>query len=139
MTKAELSDHVRAIQRAVEAELPEDEHDDVRPWVYRKAVEVMAERLYPSAWVAALDEIATYDRPEHIRRTCEKQFGLSYEEALEFAYENVLGTARHALRHLPRPKRRRKQQPKPAAVDPHVSAEGAADSGKPSTRVGESS
>lgn len=45
MNKKELAEHVRAIQRAVEAKLPEDEPDDVRPWVYETAVRVMAERL----------------------------------------------------------------------------------------------
>lgn len=45
VTKAERTAHVKAIQSAVEAALPEDEPDDVRPWVYELAVKVMAERL----------------------------------------------------------------------------------------------
>lgn len=45
VTKAELAEHVRAIQRAVEAQLPEDEPDCVQPWVYETAVKTMAQRL----------------------------------------------------------------------------------------------
>ena len=44
-TKKAIAEHVRAIQRAVEAKLPEDEPDDVRPWVYETAVKVMIQRL----------------------------------------------------------------------------------------------
>ncbi|MHB8209125.1 hypothetical protein [Mucilaginibacter sp.] len=30
-----------------------------------------------------------YDTPERLRKSCEKEYGLSYEEALEMAYENI--------------------------------------------------
>lgn len=50
----DLKAHVRAIQRAVEMQLPEDEPDDVRPWVYETAVKVMIDRLS-----AALEGAAT--------------------------------------------------------------------------------
>ena len=45
MKRVELADHVRAIQRAVEAKLPEDEPDCVQRWVYETAVRVMADRI----------------------------------------------------------------------------------------------
>jgi DNA-binding FrmR family transcriptional regulator len=43
--RAKLRGHVAAIQRAVEAQLPEDEPDCVHVWVYETAVEVMVDRL----------------------------------------------------------------------------------------------
>lgn len=45
MTPTELKAHVRAIQRAVESLLPEDEPDCTREWVYETAVKVIADRL----------------------------------------------------------------------------------------------
>jgi hypothetical protein len=45
MKQTEVRGHVAAIKRAVEAQLPEDEPDCVRTWVYETAVKVMAERL----------------------------------------------------------------------------------------------
>lgn len=37
--------------------------------------------------------IAKYRSPEWLRKNCEKEYGLEYEEALEMAYENVLNSA----------------------------------------------
>ena len=114
MTKKELGEHVRAIQRAVEAQLPEDEHDDVRPWVYRLAVRVMATRLAPNReLIAALDDIASYDSLAFLRRQSTGQYGLEYTEALEMAYENIKNEAKGALALL---KKKRTQEPSPAAA-----------------------
>jgi hypothetical protein len=61
------------------------------------------QRLY-----AALKRIGAYMDPKKLRRTCEREYGLPYEEALEFAYENVLAEARGATRGMRAPK-----EPKP--------------------------
>lgn len=67
----------------------------------------------------ALKEISAYQPPEKLRRLAEKQYGLSYEEALEMAYENVLSTARAAIsgRRAPKPKlklkKRESEPPRP--------------------------
>lgn len=46
-----------------------------------------------------LKRIATqYRTPEQLERDAEKRLGLSYEEALEMAYENVRDDARIAVR-----------------------------------------
>lgn len=52
----------------------------------------------------ALKRIAAYQTPDQLRRGAEKQYGLSYEEALEYAYENVLSEARVATKGKRRPK-----------------------------------
>ncbi|MCL4715519.1 MAG: hypothetical protein KJZ75_11460 [Hyphomonadaceae bacterium] len=38
-----------------------------------------------------------YDTPDRIRRISEKEYGLSYEEALEMAYENIQALAARAI------------------------------------------
>jgi hypothetical protein len=48
--------------------------------------------------LATLQMIARYDDPERLRRTAEKRYGLTGDEALEMAYENVLSHARTAVR-----------------------------------------
>ena len=45
-----------------------------------------------------LKRIASFDPPERLRRNSEKNYGLSYEEALEYAYENMREAAREAIR-----------------------------------------
>ncbi|WP_186198018.1 hypothetical protein [Burkholderia gladioli] len=59
-------------------------------------------RLY-----TALKLIAkAYQTPAQIRRTSEKKYGLQYEEALEYAYENIQQEARNAIKgvRVPKPK-----------------------------------
>lgn len=59
-----------------------------------------ARRLYD-----ALKEIGhDYQSPAEIRRSCEKQYGLDYATALEYAYENVIRRARQAVFRMRRPK-----------------------------------
>jgi hypothetical protein len=52
----------------------------------------------------ALKCIASYSPPDRLFRTAEKEYGLSYYEALEMAYENVIEEAKSALRGRRRPK-----------------------------------
>ncbi len=52
----------------------------------------------------ALREIAKgYQTPAQLRKNSEKQYGLCYEEALEFSYENVQTTAARAIQGMRRP------------------------------------
>lgn len=52
----------------------------------------------------ALKRIARgYQTPDQLRRNSERQYGLDYAEALEFAYENMQQDARTAIRGLRRP------------------------------------
>lgn len=52
---------------------------------------------------ATLKEISKYQSPEKLRRQSEKQYGLSYEEALEMAYENVIEAAKRAVAGIKKP------------------------------------
>lgn len=54
----------------------------------------------------ALKRITQYQSPERLRRTSQKQLGLEYEEALEYAYENVIADAKHGLKGVRLPKRK---------------------------------
>lgn len=56
------------------------------------------QRLYD-----ALKRISCYSPPDNLRRTAERAYGLPYEEALEYAYENVLEEAKRALKGMRRP------------------------------------
>ena len=47
---------------------------------------------------AALKRIASYDPPERLARRSEKDYGLSPEEAIEMAYENVIQEAKNAIK-----------------------------------------
>ena len=60
------------------------------------------QRLYD-----ALKRITLYDKPERLRRDAEKSYGLSSNEAIEMAYENVLEEARCALKGIRRPNAKR--------------------------------
>lgn len=50
-----------------------------------------------------LKRITKYDSVERLRRTAEKAYGLPFEEALEYAYENVISEAERAVRGRRRP------------------------------------
>jgi hypothetical protein len=52
----------------------------------------------------ALKLITQYGQPDRLRRQSEREYGLSYEQALEFAYENVISEARFALGKRRRPR-----------------------------------
>ena len=49
---------------------------------------------------AALRVIASYHSLSYLRRKSTGQYGLEYTEALEMAYENIIGGAKSALRGL---------------------------------------
>ena len=51
-----------------------------------------------------LKRIAAYKSPEWLQRNSEKQYGLSYVEALEMAYDNIRGEAAQVIRGKRRPK-----------------------------------
>ena len=56
-------------------------------------------RLY-----GALKTITRYQTPNQLRRQSEKDYGLDYEEALGYAYENIQQTAKNAIKGVRRPK-----------------------------------
>jgi hypothetical protein len=51
----------------------------------------------------ALKRITRYDPPAKLRRRAERDYGLSAEEVIEMAYENVLAEAKAAIRGMKRP------------------------------------
>ena len=52
----------------------------------------------------ALKRIARgYQAPDQLRRNSERQYGLDYAEALEYAYENMQQDAKNAIKGLRRP------------------------------------
>lgn len=51
----------------------------------------------------ALKRITKYQTPTQLQRGAEKEYGLQYEEALEYAYENVLQEAKLAIKGMRRP------------------------------------
>lgn len=58
------------------------------------------ERLYYDA----LKRIARdYQTPDQLRRGSEKEYGLDFQEALEYAYENMQNDARLAIKGKRRP------------------------------------
>ena len=64
----------------------------------------MAKRVdYEARFHSALKEIASYMTTGQLRRESEKRYGLPYEEGLEAAYENVVGTAKWALKGYRKP------------------------------------
>lgn len=99
MKKSELKDHVRAIQRAVESLLPEDEPDCTRDWVYETAVNVIADRLARQLGPLA-EQLANYETSRAVLRTAERRYGLDGAEALEMAYDNLKADARRVLTSL---------------------------------------
>ena len=52
----------------------------------------------------ALKRIASYQSPEKLRRDAERQYGLTADEAIEMAYENVIADAKNAILNRRRPK-----------------------------------
>lgn len=45
-----------------------------------------------------------YQTPDQLRRNSEKEYGLDAEEAIEYAYENVIFDAQRAIKGKRRPK-----------------------------------
>lgn len=52
----------------------------------------------------ALRRISRYEAPDRLRRSGEKQYGISGEECVEMAYENIQQEARRALKGVRLPK-----------------------------------
>lgn len=52
-----------------------------------------------------LKRITLYQSPDRLRRTHEKEWGMTYPDALEMAYENILSDAQRAIRGKRRPAR----------------------------------
>jgi hypothetical protein len=48
----------------------------------------------------ALRRIAQYMTPAQIRRSSEKQYGLGFEECMEYSYENIQGEAKTGLKNV---------------------------------------
>ena len=57
-----------------------------------------AQRLFD-----ALKRITAYQSPDRLRKSAEKQYGLEGDEAIEYAYENVLEEAKLAIKGIRRP------------------------------------
>jgi len=53
---------------------------------------------------AALSRIAAYDSPEKLHRTAGKRYGLSGNEAIEMAYDNVREEAKAAIKGVRKPR-----------------------------------
>jgi hypothetical protein len=51
----------------------------------------------------ALKRITKYQTPERMRRASEKDWGLPFDEAIEYAYENIQQEAKNALGNRRRP------------------------------------
>ncbi len=63
----------------------------------------------------AVKIIANYQTPEELRKNADSEYGLDYEEALEMAYENILNTAKMAVKRkkaVPNKKTIKKEKPK---------------------------
>src|SRR5690242_9462459 len=69
----------------------------------------LEEKLYRALHRIARD----YDTAERLMRTGEREYGISGQEALQYAYENIQEEAKFAIRNvrMPRPKK-----PKPLPV-----------------------
>jgi hypothetical protein len=59
---------------------------------------------YEARFHAALKEIASYMTPAQLRRESSGRYGLEHTEALEMAYENVVNTAKWALKGYRKPR-----------------------------------
>lgn len=51
-----------------------------------------------------LKTITQYETPDQLRRMSRKQWGLDYEEALGYSYENIQQVAKNAIRGIRLPK-----------------------------------
>lgn len=69
--------------------------------------------------LTALKRITCYDSPSKLRRRAERDYGLPPDEAIEYAYENVLQEARDAIKGVRRPR-----AAKPAAPPQQPAQEG---------------
>ena len=54
-------------------------------------------------YYSTLRKIAAADTPKYLRRFSGEAYGLSYEEALEMAYENLISEAKSAVHGKRRP------------------------------------
>jgi hypothetical protein len=63
------------------------------------------QRLYD-----ALKRITLFMPPDKLRKVAERKYGLSEDEAVAFAYENVLAEAKCAIKGMRRPKAREPKQ-----------------------------
>lgn len=64
------------------------------------------ERSNELRYFDALKRIAAYETPDQLRRGASREkpeWGIGFEEALEYAYENVLDEARRATKGRRRP------------------------------------
>ena len=52
----------------------------------------------------ALKRITQYDNPDKLRKNSEKDYGLEFEEAIEYSYENIQQEAKNAIFKKRRPK-----------------------------------
>lgn len=54
-----------------------------------------------NSMLAALKQIhKDYQTPSQLKKSCDSDYGLGYEETLEMAYENIQGTARFASKNI---------------------------------------
>lgn len=53
----------------------------------------------------ALKRIAKYETPDQLRRNSHKDWGLDYEEALGYSYENIQQEAKNAIKGVRLPKK----------------------------------
>lgn len=58
-----------------------------------------AQRMFDALKMIAND----YQTPFQLKRDSEKEYGISYEEALEMSYENIQNLAKHAVKGMRRP------------------------------------
>lgn len=56
-----------------------------------------------AAMYVALRRIAAYTSPDRLRRSSRKEYGLDADEAIEYAYENVITEAKNGLRRVKKP------------------------------------
>lgn len=64
LTKQQIANHADAIMAAVAHQLPEDEPDYVRRWVYETAVAVMWRRLIVARSITRADVVARIKRAQ---------------------------------------------------------------------------
>lgn len=76
---------------------------------------------YEERFYVALKRITSYMTPAQLRRAAEKQYGLDHAEALEMAYENVIGEAKCALRGYKRKPQARREAATEVSVTPAAS------------------
>lgn len=75
---------------------------------------------YEARFHDALRRISIYSSPEWFARHSEKQYGLSPEEGIAMAYENVIGEAKAALQGY----RRKRVKSAAAAEESAIHADG---------------